>query len=147
MDLNKLISPEHGAVAYAYREFEFDRELPVDIRIGTANGFKLWVNGELLFAHEEYHQSMRIDQYRAQAQLRPGTNRLLLKICQNEQTEDWAHAGDFNCAFAIRPAPQSYHLTIETGPSTGEATRSHEKAQKKVAKIEDHLEAPIDRAC
>jgi hypothetical protein len=95
MDLNKLISPEHGAVAYAYREFEIDRELPVDIRIGTANGFKLWVNGELLFAHEEYHQSMRIDQYRAQAQLRSGTNRLLLKICQNEQTEDWAQRWGF----------------------------------------------------
>jgi hypothetical protein len=95
MDLNKLISPEHGAVAYAYREFEIDRELPVEIRIGTANGFKLWVNGELLFAHEEYHQSMRIDQYRAQAHLQPGTNHLLLKICQNEQTEDWAQRWGF----------------------------------------------------
>jgi hypothetical protein len=38
---------------------------------------------------------MRIDQYRAQAKLQPGTNRLLLKICQNEQTEDWAQRWSF----------------------------------------------------
>jgi hypothetical protein len=95
LDLNKLIAPHHGAVAYAYREFESDRAQDVEIRYGTPNGSKLWVNGELLFAHDEYHQTMRMDQYRVLAKLQPGTNKILLKICQNEQTEDWAQRWEF----------------------------------------------------
>jgi hypothetical protein len=90
LDLNKLIAPHKGAVAYAYREFESDRARPVEIRLGTPNGWKLWLNGKLLFAHEEYHLMLRMDQYRTPALLQEGTNRILLKICQNEQSEDWA---------------------------------------------------------
>jgi hypothetical protein len=95
LDLNKLIAPHHGAVAYAYQEFESDRAQEVEVRYGTPNGSKLWVNGLLLFAHDEYHQTMRMDQYRVQAKLQTGKNKILLKICQNEQTEDWAQRWEF----------------------------------------------------
>jgi hypothetical protein len=95
MDLNQLIARHKGAVAYAYCEFESDRARPVDIRLGTPNGWKLWLNEKVLFAHEEYHLMMLMDQYRAPAQLQAGTNRILLKICQNEQTEDWAQDWQF----------------------------------------------------
>jgi hypothetical protein len=95
VDLNKLVAPHKGAVMYAYAKFESEREQPVEIRLGTPNGWKLWVNGELLFAHEEYHQSMRIDQYRTKATLRAGANHILLKICQNEMTQDWAQRWEF----------------------------------------------------
>ena len=95
LDLNKLIAPHKGAVAYAYREFESDRAQPVEIRLGTPNGWKLWVNGKLVFAHEEYHLLTQMDQYRPPATLQAGTNRILLKICQNEQTEDWAQDWQF----------------------------------------------------
>ena len=74
LDLNKLIGPHKGAVAYAYREFESDRAQPIEIRLGTPNGWKLWVNGELVFAHEEYHLMSLMDQYRAHALLQAGTN-------------------------------------------------------------------------
>lgn len=95
LDLTKLLAPYKGSVVYAYQEFPSDREQTVEIRVGTPNGWKLWVNGELLFAHEEYHQSMRLDQYRVKAKLNSGTNRILLKLCQNEQTEDWAQRYEF----------------------------------------------------
>jgi hypothetical protein len=95
LDLNKLIGRHKGAAAYAYREFQSDKPQPVEIRLGTPNGWKLWVNGELVFAHEEYHLMSLMDQYRAQAQLKPGTNTILLKICQNEQSEDWAQEWNF----------------------------------------------------
>jgi hypothetical protein len=72
-----------------------EQDQDVEIRLGTPNGWKLWVNQELVFAHEEYHQSMRLDQYRARAHLKAGPNRLLLKLCQNEQTEDWAQRYEF----------------------------------------------------
>lgn len=94
-DLNKMIAPHKGAVMYAYCEFKCDQARDVEIRLGTPNGWKLWVNGELAFAHEEYHQSMRMDQYRTGVSLKAGANTILLKICQNEQTEDWAQRWEF----------------------------------------------------
>lgn len=95
VDLNKLLARHKGAIVYAYREFEFDKAQPAEIRLGTPNGWKLWVNGKLAFAHEEYHLLTQMDQYPTQIMLQPGTNRFLLKICQNEQTEDWAQEWQF----------------------------------------------------
>lgn len=95
LDLNTLVGRHKGAAAYAYNEFEADQVRHVEIRLGTPNGWKLWVNGKLVFAHEEYHQLTQMDQYRTPVVLQPGTNRILLKICQNEQTEDWAQDWEF----------------------------------------------------
>jgi hypothetical protein len=36
-----------------------------------------------------------IDQYLADFELKKGTNRILLKICQNEQNEPWAQDWKF----------------------------------------------------
>jgi hypothetical protein len=95
VDIAKQINPYKGAVMYAATEFERATERPVEIRIGTPNAWKLWVNGRLLFAREEYHRGMSLDQYRVAAVLREGTNTILLKICQNEQDEDWAQRYQF----------------------------------------------------
>jgi len=95
MDLNKLIGVHKGAVVYAYREFESDSEEPVEIRLGTPNGWKLWINGQEIFAHEEYHLTMRMDQYRVPVHFKKGTNRILLKVCQDEQSADWAQRWQF----------------------------------------------------
>lgn len=95
LDLNPLFANEKGAVMYAFCQFASDEDQQVEIRVGTPNGWKLWVNGELLYAHEEYHMGMRMDQYPIPAQLKAGMNQILLKICQNEQTEDWAQRWEF----------------------------------------------------
>jgi hypothetical protein len=95
VDLNKLLARHKGAIVYAYREFESEKAQPAEIRLGTPNGWKLWVNGKLAFAHEEYHLLTQMDQYPTRIMLQPGMNRFLLKICQNEQTEDWAQEWQF----------------------------------------------------
>ena len=46
-------------------------------------------------AQEEYHRGMFFDQYIFRANLKQGENTLLLKVCQNEQTEDWAQVWAF----------------------------------------------------
>ena len=89
VDLNEPLGKLKETVAYARTEFVSDREQPVEFRLGCKNAWKLWVNGELLFGRDEYHRGMRLDQYRMLATLRRGKNRILLKICQNEQTESW----------------------------------------------------------
>jgi hypothetical protein len=98
VDLNKALSKHKGAVAYAACEFESDQPRQVDLRLGCINANKLWLNGELLGAHDKYHTGMEIDQYVARGQLRAGKNLILLKICQNEQSEEWAQ----NWAFQFR---------------------------------------------
>jgi hypothetical protein len=59
------------------------------------NSWKVWLNGKLLFGRDEYHFNSEIDQYLMPAQLQPGRNTILVKVCQNEQTEDWAGDWDF----------------------------------------------------
>lgn len=95
VDLTKVTEPQKGSVTYAYTTFTSDKDQEVDIRLGTPNAWKLWVNGGFVFGREEYHRGMAIDQYRMRAKLKKGPNQILLKICQNEQTEEWAQRWQF----------------------------------------------------
>lgn len=95
VDLAKALEPFKGAVCYATTEFVSDKAQPVDFRLGTPNSWKVWLNGELLFAREEYHRGMSLDQYRMRGTLKPGKNVILIKLCQNEQTEEWAQRWQF----------------------------------------------------
>ena len=94
-DLAKLTAPHKGAVSYATTEFVSDSARPVEFRIATPNAWKLWVNGKQVFGQEEYHRGMMFDQYSARGELKQGKNRILLKICQNEQEQDWAQEWAF----------------------------------------------------
>jgi len=95
VDLNKPVGRHKGAIAYALAEFGSDRARRIELRLGCATAWKLWVNGRLLFAHEEYHHGMEMDQFRVEGDLREGRNMILLKVCQNEQTEDYADFWQF----------------------------------------------------
>lgn len=108
-DLAALTGPHKGACTYATTTVGVDQAQPVEFRIATPNAWKLWVNGELLFGHEEYHRGMRFDQYTVLGELRAGQNRILLKVCQNEQTEDWAQDWEFQFRIC-NPAGQPLDL-------------------------------------
>ena len=95
VDLNELLGKHKGAVAYAVAFFDSDSERSVDLRLGCINANKIWLNGELLTANHVYHAGSAIDQYKTQGILQKGRNTILLKICQNEQTEDWAQRWEF----------------------------------------------------
>ncbi len=84
-----------GVAAYAWTEFYTEKATPVELRLGSENAFKVWVNGQYLFGQDEYHRLKEIDQYPMRAELRRGRNEILVKVCQNEQTEDWADGWDF----------------------------------------------------
>jgi hypothetical protein len=90
VDLNAPLGKIKGAAGYALAEFWSKTERPVQIRLGSEVGWKVWVNGRYLFGRDEYHRASEIDQYRLPAILKPGRNQILVKSLQNEQTEDWA---------------------------------------------------------
>lgn len=95
VDLKPVLGPEKGAVAYAFTVIDSPTERPIEIRTGSYNSLKIFLNGKEVFAHEEYHHGMNIDQYFCRATLKAGKNELLVKVCQNEQKEQWAQSWMF----------------------------------------------------
>lgn len=98
-DIGKLIENYKGSAMYLTTTFPYDRAREVEFRLTTKNAWKLWLNGELLFAREEYHRGTTFDQYRVRGTLKPGENVILLKVLQNEQEEDWAQ--DYHFKFRV----------------------------------------------
>jgi hypothetical protein len=90
VDLNKELGKKKGAVAYAWAVVESAEERPVEVRAGCINAVKLFLNGKEVFAREEYHHGMRLDQHVGRGVLKKGRNEVLIKVCQNEQKDAWA---------------------------------------------------------
>jgi hypothetical protein len=116
VDVAKAVDRYKGAVAYAAAGFQSDEERPVEFRLGTPNAWKVWLNGELIFAREEYHRGMNLDQYKMRGRLRKGKNIILLKVCQNEQTEDWAQTWQFQ--FRVCDAVGTGILSADRKPAS-----------------------------
>ena len=99
VDLNKVIGKKKGVIAYAATTFESSSERDAEVRIGTPNAHKIWVNGELVMSNEIYHNSNSIDKFTAPVKLKKGDNKILVKLCQNEQTQSWAQDWSFQFRF------------------------------------------------
>jgi hypothetical protein len=95
VNLNKVLGKQQGVVAYAYAVVSSPKERPIQIRAGSINGLKIFLNGKELYHRDEYHHGMDVDQHIARCTLKAGRNELLLKVCQNEQKEDWAQEWKF----------------------------------------------------
>ena len=95
VDLNKSIGKQKSAVAFALAEVEAADAVAVEIRAASPNALKIWVNDKQVFQREEYHHHTEVDQHVAPARLEKGKNRILLKLCQNDQTDDWAQEWGF----------------------------------------------------
>lgn len=100
VNVAKQIAPYKGAVMYLTTEFHSPTARSVEFRLGTPNAWKIWVNGKQLFGRDEYHRGMALDQYRVRGEVKAGANTILLKLCQNEQTEDWAQRYEFQLRVA-----------------------------------------------
>lgn len=95
IDFNKPLGMTKEVTAYAVTTFQSPEARDAEIRLGCKNAWKVWLNGELLFGRDEYHRGMRIDQYILPVKLKAGANEILVKCCQNEQTETWTVEWEF----------------------------------------------------
>ena len=96
LDLNQPFGHIKEVLCYAYAEFNSSEQQNVQFRIGSKNAWKLWINNQLIFARDEYHRgATRVDQFILGGTLQKGTNRILVKVCQNEQTESWTKQWEF----------------------------------------------------
>lgn len=95
VDLNKPLGMLKEVTGYATTTYHSAEARPAELRLGCKNAWKLWLNGKPVFGRDEYHRGMKIDQYRFPVQLQAGPNVILVKLCQNEQTETWTVQWDF----------------------------------------------------
>lgn len=112
VDLNEVLGKNKGALAYALAYFDSPADLSVDIRIGSGSAIKAWVNGKQVDARKVYHSGFEIDQYISRAELKKGENTILIKVCENEQTESWAQ----DWKFQLRVC-DSVGTALLTGPT------------------------------
>ena len=96
VDFNKLI--EHllkGATAYAYTAVVSPTERAVELRATSNNAIRIYLNGKEVYFRDEYHHGTRMDQHVGKGTLKAGRNEILVKVCQNEQTDSWAELWSF----------------------------------------------------
>ncbi len=116
VDIGKQLENYKGSLMYATTTYNSSRDQSVEMRLGTPNAWKLWVNGELKFEREEYHRGTRMDQYKVPVTLKAGPNTILIKVCQNEQDQPWA---------------QDYQFQLRVCDSTGSAVLPSDKSAKR----------------
>lgn len=95
VDLNRALGKHKDAIAYAYTTFDSEKGGAAELRFGSPNAIRVFLNGKEVFAREEYHHGQRLDQYVAKGTLKAGKNTLLVKVCQNDQKESWAQDWSF----------------------------------------------------
>jgi hypothetical protein len=95
IDLNKPLGTVKEVTGYALATYQSPTARKAEIRLGCKNAWKVWLNGQPLFSRDEYHRGAEIDQYTLPVDLRKGENQILVKCCQNEQTESWTVEWEF----------------------------------------------------
>jgi hypothetical protein len=130
VDLNKAVEKKKSIVAYASTKLIAEEEITLDVRALSQNATKIFVNGKEVLAREEYHHGAFLDQHRATVTLKKGENELLIKICQNDQTQPWCEPWGFACRLSdsTGKAIRLKHIVVkDSKPTTVEMGELAEK--------------------
>lgn len=117
-DLNKLVGKHKNAVAYALAVIVADKETPCEIRVTSITSVKIFLNGKELFGRDEYHHGAPFDANIGRGTLKAGDNVIVLKVCQNNQTDSWAQSWQFQmrvCDDTGGPLPLKQKATTADG--------------------------------
>ena len=86
VDLAQAFGPAEWAIAYAYAEVESMHAREAILRLGSDDGIKVWLNGQVVHCHET-GRKYRPDSDSALAFLNAGVNRIFVKI--DNYTAGW----------------------------------------------------------
>ncbi len=81
LNLIGVVGNHSNAVAYAYAEITVPEACEAVLRLGSDDGVKAWVNGEVVHEHH-VDRGLAQDQDRAKASLAAGTNGILIEVTQ-----------------------------------------------------------------
>ncbi|NQT27745.1 amidohydrolase family protein [candidate division KSB1 bacterium] len=79
LDFNRYIYPNQEAIVYAYAEVKSPNKRDVKMTLGSDDGAKVWVNGELVYNVHAW-RAVAVDEDVIEAKLRKGLNRILVKV-------------------------------------------------------------------
>lgn len=89
VNLDSIFDQPDNVVAYAYSSIHSDRDQEVMFLLGSDDGVKVWVNGELV--HKNYvGRGLTLGQDNFDAKLHKGDNRILVKVI--DMVRDWGFA-------------------------------------------------------
>jgi len=88
VDLVRAFGPTKEAVAYAYADLSSPSEQEAQVRCSADDCLAVWLNGQKVFGREMWLNGTRLDRFIAPVRLKPGRNRVLVKICQGPQHRD-----------------------------------------------------------
>lgn len=95
LDLNETVGRLKNACVYARAVVHADEETPAEVRVGSPNAVQIFLNGKKLFEREEYHHGDAMDYHVGKGVLKAGENVVVVKVCQNNQTDSWAQRWQF----------------------------------------------------
>lgn len=95
VDLNAALVEEKSVLAYAFTTFFSATDQDVECRYESKEATKLWVNGKEVAVSNVYHSGGGFDQHVVPCKLKSGENQIVIKVCQNEQTQPWTKPWDF----------------------------------------------------
>ncbi len=136
-DLNTLLTKHKDAVAYARAVVVAEKEMPGEVRVTCATAVQIFLNGKKLFQREEYHHGTPFDGHTGRGVLLKGENVIVLKVCQNNQTEQWAQAWQFQmrvCDSTGGPLPLEQKITMKDKTQTHKLGFLSPEAEKKEEK-------------
>ncbi len=76
----RLFKQNNDSVIYLYHEIDAPRAVTLPLSLGSDDSLTVWLNGQRLLA-ENVTRAAQPDQNEVELKLRPGKNRLLLKVC------------------------------------------------------------------
>ncbi|HVK17379.1 MAG TPA: hypothetical protein VM533_10550 [Fimbriiglobus sp.] len=74
-------APQDDAVVYLYHEFEAAEAVTLPLSLGSDDTLTVFFNGQKIL-HEDHVRAAAPDQSRAELKVKPGTNKLLIKVGQ-----------------------------------------------------------------
>ena len=86
IDLDRIFGGVDWVIAYAYTIINSPEERQVQLRIGSDDQIKVWLNGESVFRFSQ-DRSAILDQDIIPVELKAGENRILVKCC--EEGTNW----------------------------------------------------------
>lgn len=95
VDLNTAVADKKDVLAYATATVVAEDETKCQLRLASPNAIRVFLNGKEVYAREEYHSGSKMDQHVANVTLKKGANELLVKVCQNNRTQEWMKPWEF----------------------------------------------------
>ncbi len=101
VDLVKSVEATDDAAAYAFTAIDSPAARDAQFRCGADDNLTIWLNGERVFAKDEWQNGTRLDRFIVPVRLRAGRNEILVKVCQGPKYRDPGMANPWSMQFRI----------------------------------------------